>query len=89
MNPVSWSFGVESDDLVKVVLGGALEIFHWRDAGIGDEGVEFAIVLDGGIGHGPDVADTAAIGLDSKGKAPVKQFDKLVGRDSVGSVVDQ
>lgn len=80
LNEEVGTFDVEFVDLVKVVLGGVLEIFHWQDAGIGDEDVDLAKVLDGGIDHGLDAADTACICLDSNGTVPANLFNHLVGR---------
>lgn len=73
------TFDVELDDLIKIVLGGVLKIFHWQDTGVGNEDVDFAKVLDGGIDHGLDTADAACIGLDGKGAVAADLFDELVG----------
>ena len=49
MDEEEGTFDVEVVDLVKVVLGGAFEIFHGQDAGVGNQDVDLAKVLDGGI----------------------------------------
>lgn len=80
LNQEVWAFDVEFDNLVKVVLRGVLEILHGQDAGIGNEDVDFAKVLDRGIYHGLDSAETACIRLDSKGTVVANLFNKLIGR---------
>ena len=80
MNQEVWAFDVEFVDLVKVVLGGVFEVYHRQDAGVGNEDVDLAKVLDGGIDHGLDTADTSCIRFDSNGTVAANRFDHLVGR---------
>ena len=80
MNQEVWAFDVESDSLVEIVLGGVFEILHRQDTGIGNEDVDFAKVLDCGIDHGLDSANTAGISLDSKGTVATELFDELISR---------
>lgn len=75
-----WTFDVEVVDLVKVVLGGVFEIFHRQNAGVGNEYVNLAKVLDGGVDHGLDTADAACICLDGNGAVAANLFNDLVGR---------
>lgn len=79
LNEKVWALDVDFDDLVKVVLGGVLEILHGQDAGVGDEDVDFAKVLDGGVDHGLDSADAACVGLDGNGTVAADLLDELVG----------
>ena len=88
LNEEVWTFDVEVVDLVKVLLGGAFEIYHWQDAGVGNEDVDLAKVLDGGVDHGLDTADAACICLDSNGTLAANRFNDLVGSGRVGRVVD-
>ena len=83
-----WTFAIEVVEMVKNILGGALEIYHWQDAGVGDEDVDLAKVLDGGVDHGLDTADAACICLDSDGTFAANRFNDLVGSGRVGRVVD-
>lgn len=75
-----WTFDVEIVDLVKVVLGGALEFFHGQDAGVRNEDVDLAKVFDGGVDHYLDTADAASICLDSNGAVVANLFNDLIGR---------
>lgn len=82
------TFDIDFHNLVEVVLGGVLEIFHGQDAGVGDQDIDLAKVLDGGVDHGLDTANAACICLNGQGTVAADLLDELIGRGGVGSVVD-
>ena len=88
LNEEVWAFDVEVVDLVKVGFGGGFEINHRQDAGVGNENVDLAKVLDGGLDHGLDTADAACIRFDGNGAVAANLFHDLIGGGGVGSVVD-
>ena len=59
-------FDVDRIGRVEIMFSRAREVLHGKDAGIGDEDVDFAELVDGVFDHSVNVSYIAGIGFDGE-----------------------
>ena len=80
---------VEGVGAVEVLLGGAHEVLHGEDAGVGNDNINFSELGDGLLDYVLDAGERARVGLDGEMFGGAAEFfDECVGGGGVRRVVD-